>query len=57
MEDGGTAAHGGYYILGMLPLAPHYRDEVIHDLICDEGNFDCDVFARRIVRLVPESKS
>lgn len=50
--DGGGAAHGGYYILGVLPLSPHHRDETFEELMmCDEGDFDCDVYARRIVRL------
>ncbi|WP_312114756.1 hypothetical protein [Brevibacillus reuszeri] len=49
--DGGTAAHGGYHILGVLPISPHYRDEVIQELMSSDGDFDCDVSARRIVRL------
>lgn len=49
--DGGGASHGGYYILGVLPLSPHYRDESIHDMMAD-GDFDCDVYARRIVRIL-----
>lgn len=49
--DGGTAAHGGYYILGVLPLSPHYRDEIIKELICSEGDFDCEVYARRVIRI------
>lgn len=49
--DGGTAAHGGYHILGVLPISPHYRDEVIQELMSSDGDFDCDVHARRIVRI------
>ncbi|WP_334077950.1 hypothetical protein [Paenibacillus sanfengchensis] len=50
--DGGGAAHGGYYILGVLPLSPHYKDETFEELMmCGAGDFDCDVYARRVVRL------
>ncbi|GEC90309.1 hypothetical protein [Brevibacillus brevis] len=49
--DGGAAAHGGYYMLGVVPLSPHYRDEGIKELVCSDGNFDCDVYARRVIKI------
>lgn len=48
--DGGGAMHGGYHILGILSLSPHYRDESIKELMYN-GDFDCDVYARRIVKI------
>lgn len=48
--DGGGAMHGGYNILGILPLSSHYRDESIKELMYNE-DFDCDVYARRIVKI------
>lgn len=48
--DGGGACHGGYNILGILPLSPYYRDDETIESTKADGIFEWDVFVRRVLR-------
>ncbi len=49
--DGGGASHGGYYILGILPISPYYRDEEMIETTRIDGLFEWDVFVRKVLRI------
>ncbi len=49
--DGGGVCHGGYYILGILPISPHYRDEEMIERTKLDGLFEGSVFVRRVLKI------